>query len=350
MGRRAGGGGHQKGQVAHARGGASRVGAHLEECRVDVVCDGAGKECLAGAGGAVEQTALGRLDAYAREELRVDEGQLDHLEGWGERAPLRRRSPEEASMLTPVSRLRACAACCPRGAGFHRPANFALDFGRPVSKWVLNVVSAGERCFVALLLSCPAEFVYGRSLSYWPAGFVLGSRALFRADLAHLADLLVESSHIGVGAIPLPGRGLRHEVCPHLSRQRAHDGERGHVQRHPCPLHQLLLVQFGPATHHVPRPGRGLHNVPLGVELAEHLADDLADRLKRLQVVLRLVVLLAQLLHLVAHRAHLRGDRFARGGGNTREGQTRPRTRPEAEGWQRARRAASRARAQGCCP
>ena len=48
-------------------------GDDFEEVGVDVICNGAREESLAGAGRAVEQHALGRLDADALEELRIDQ-------------------------------------------------------------------------------------------------------------------------------------------------------------------------------------------------------------------------------------------------------------------------------------
>ena len=54
-------------------------GDDLEEGRVDVVGDRAREQRLARPWRAVEEHALGRLDADALEELRVDERELDHL-------------------------------------------------------------------------------------------------------------------------------------------------------------------------------------------------------------------------------------------------------------------------------
>jgi hypothetical protein len=45
-----------------------------------------------------------------------------------------------------------------------------------------------------------------------------------------------------------------------LAGQRAHDGQRRHVERHARALHQLGLVQLGAAAHHVARPARRLHD------------------------------------------------------------------------------------------
>lgn len=54
-------------------------GPHLEELGVDVGGHCTGQQRLAGAGRPVEQTALGRLDADAEEELGVLQRQLNHL-------------------------------------------------------------------------------------------------------------------------------------------------------------------------------------------------------------------------------------------------------------------------------
>merc|ERR1719319_1024510 len=52
---------------------------HPDEAGVGPVGDGPGAQGLAGAGGAVEQHALGRLDSEVDEPLRVEEGGLHHL-------------------------------------------------------------------------------------------------------------------------------------------------------------------------------------------------------------------------------------------------------------------------------
>ncbi len=51
----------------------------MEELRVALIGDGAGQPGLAGAGRAVEQHALGRIDAEALEQLGMAKRQLDHL-------------------------------------------------------------------------------------------------------------------------------------------------------------------------------------------------------------------------------------------------------------------------------
>ena len=51
----------------------------LEKCGAALAGDGAGDHGLAGTGRAVEQDALGRLDAEPVEELGVLEWQLDQL-------------------------------------------------------------------------------------------------------------------------------------------------------------------------------------------------------------------------------------------------------------------------------
>ncbi len=53
---------------------------HLEKVAVELGGDGTGQQRLAGAGRAVEQTALWRHDADPLEQLRIQNGQLDHLE------------------------------------------------------------------------------------------------------------------------------------------------------------------------------------------------------------------------------------------------------------------------------
>ena len=71
----------------------------LEEVRVERRRDRAGEQRLARPGGAVQQHALGRLDADAEEELGVEQRQLDDLRssgdgdrGFGGRAGRRRGS------------------------------------------------------------------------------------------------------------------------------------------------------------------------------------------------------------------------------------------------------------------
>ena len=51
----------------------------VEEVGVALVGDGAGEPGLAGAGRAVEQHALGRIDAEPLEDLGIAQRQLDHL-------------------------------------------------------------------------------------------------------------------------------------------------------------------------------------------------------------------------------------------------------------------------------
>jgi len=53
------------------------------------------------------------------------------------------------------------------------------------------------------------------------------------------------------------------------------------------------LVDLRAAADDVAGTRRRLDDVPLGIELAQDLSDDLPDRLQRLEVVLRLVVVLA---------------------------------------------------------
>mmetsp|Transcript_4964 Transcript_4964/g.16607 ORF Transcript_4964/g.16607 Transcript_4964/m.16607 type:complete len:323 (-) Transcript_4964:459-1427(-) len=72
-------------QLAHELGPVSEVlldelrAGHTEEGGRCLVGHRLGEERLARARGAVEEHTLGRLDAHALEELRVDQGQLDHL-------------------------------------------------------------------------------------------------------------------------------------------------------------------------------------------------------------------------------------------------------------------------------
>ena len=75
-------------------------------------------------------------------------------------------------------------------------------------------------------------------------------------------------------------------AASHLARQRAHDGQRRHVQRDARALRQLALLQLGAAADDVARAARRLDDEALVVQLAQHLADNLAHALERLQVVL----------------------------------------------------------------
>mmetsp|Transcript_28829 Transcript_28829/g.81222 ORF Transcript_28829/g.81222 Transcript_28829/m.81222 type:complete len:254 (-) Transcript_28829:479-1240(-) len=54
-------------------------GNHLEEVGLDVGCNGTGKQGLPGARRPVKQDTLWRLDAYAEEQLRIDERELNAL-------------------------------------------------------------------------------------------------------------------------------------------------------------------------------------------------------------------------------------------------------------------------------
>ena len=66
--------------LALAIGRAHDLGAgDVEEAGVALVGDGAGEAGLAGAGRAVEQDALGRVDPEPLEDLGIAQGQLDHL-------------------------------------------------------------------------------------------------------------------------------------------------------------------------------------------------------------------------------------------------------------------------------
>mmetsp|Transcript_31962 Transcript_31962/g.77567 ORF Transcript_31962/g.77567 Transcript_31962/m.77567 type:complete len:375 (+) Transcript_31962:287-1411(+) len=114
--------------------------------------------------------------------------------------------------------------------------------------------------------------------------------------LSELSDLLVEPSDGRVGHVAWV---LVHHVVHRgvdLARERAHDGQRGHVERDAGALRQLALVDLISAADHISRPTGCLHDESLVIQLLEHLADDLPHALQRLEVILRLVVLLLQSL------------------------------------------------------
>lgn len=103
----------------------------------------------------------------------------------------------------------------------------------------------------------------------------------------------------------------------HLPRKQAHDGQRGHIQGDASRRLEQVLVHLVSAADDVARPARGLHDEALVVELLQHLTDDLADALQRLEIVLRLLVILVHRLALIPHCGATRRAGRARGEGRT---------------------------------
>eukprot|EP00047_Mylnosiga_fluctuans_P002620 m.225234 g.225234 ORF g.225234 m.225234 type:complete len:387 (+) comp11232_c0_seq1:43-1203(+) len=172
-----------------------RTRDHFQEVCINVRRDGTGKQSLSGAGRAVEQAALGRLDADTLEQLRIPQRQLN--------------------------------------------------------------------------------------------------------DFTQLANLLCETTDFVVGHVA--GVLVRHVVDKRvdLAGERAHDGERGHVQRNASARLELCAVDTAAAAHNVARPARSFDNKFLLSELAQNLANHLAYALQSLQVILALVVRLLKLLSLL---------------------------------------------------
>lgn len=137
-------------------------------------------------------------------------------------------------------------------------------------------------------------------------------------DFTQLADLLRKAADGRVGDIA--GILVRHVIDEriNLARQISHDGKCSHIQRDTSARLQLRLVQLSAATNNISRAICGFHNncnnkdirflfsvisiltFVLG-ELLQNFTDDLSNALQCLQVILRFVELLGQLLESFAN-------------------------------------------------